>query len=57
MSARRVATIASAIFAGHKFARDLGLADPDTVPFLREDVELSPNLDGWKTPAIKGAAE
>jgi len=51
------ATIASAIFAGHKFARDLGLADPDVVPFLREDVELSPNLSGWGAHTLKGAAE
>ena len=51
------ATIASAVFAGHKFARDLGLADPDVVPFLREDVELSANLSGWGAPALKGAAE
>ena len=51
------ATIASAVFAGHKFARDLGLADPDVAPFLREDVELSPNLVGWDAPALRGAAE
>jgi len=51
------ATIASAIFAGHKFARDLGLADVDVTPFLREDVALSANLQGWSAPALKGAAE
>ncbi|WP_299658127.1 FAD-dependent oxidoreductase [uncultured Tateyamaria sp.] len=51
------ATIASAIFAGHKFARDLGLGDPDVVPFLREDVELSPNLSGWGAEPLRGAAE
>ena len=36
------ATIASAVYSGHKFARDLGLADADHVPFLREDVALAP---------------
>ncbi|MEM7547924.1 MAG: FAD-dependent oxidoreductase [Pseudomonadota bacterium] len=51
------ATIASAVFAGHKFARDLGLADPDVVPFLREDVALSTNLEGWGASAIQTAAE
>ena len=51
------ATIASAVFSGHKFARDLGLADPDIVPFLREDVALSPNLSGWGLGAARGAAE
>lgn len=51
------ATIASAIFAGHKFARDLGLANPDEVPFLREDVALSRNTVGWSAQALRGAAE
>ena len=51
------ATIASAVFAGHKFARDLGLADPDVTPFLREDVALSPNLEGWGAANIGKAAE
>ena len=46
------ALIASAVFAGHKFARDLGLADPDKVPFLREDVELSPNLVGMEAGGL-----
>jgi len=41
------ATIAAAVFSGHKFARDLGLANVDEVPFLREDVALSPNLLGY----------
>ena len=41
------ATIAAAVHSGHKFARDLGLADVDEVPFLREDVVLSPNLEGY----------
>ena len=41
------ATIAAAVHSGHKFARDLGLADIDEVPFLREDVALSPNLEGY----------
>ncbi len=36
------ATIASAVYSGHKFARDLGLSDVDRVPFLREDVALAP---------------
>ena len=47
------ATVASAVFAGHKFARDLGLADPDQTPFLREDVALSPNLAGWTERACQ----
>jgi len=51
------ATIASAVFAGHKIARDLGLANPDIAPFLREDVELSPNLAGWNDQLLKGATE
>jgi dimethylamine/trimethylamine dehydrogenase len=51
------ATIASAIFAGHKFARDLGLADPDVAPFLREDVALSPNTTGWNAIDLQRAAE
>ncbi|MEM7545173.1 MAG: FAD-dependent oxidoreductase [Pseudomonadota bacterium] len=52
------ATIASAVFAGHKFARDLGLANPDEVPFLREDAELSPNIAGWGAELpLQGAAE
>ena len=42
------ATIAAAVFSGHKFARDLGAADIDQVPFLREDVALSPNLRGYE---------
>ena len=50
-------TIASAVFAGHKFARDLGLADPDVVPFLREDVALSHNTVGWADEPLRGAAE
>lgn len=51
------ATIASAVFAGHKFARDLGLGDTDVVPFLREDVALSPNTVGWDYNPLRGAAE
>ena len=51
------ATIASAIFSGHKFARDLGLADQDAVPFLREDVALSDNTTGWGALPLQGAAE
>ena len=39
--------IAAAVYSGHKFGRDLGLADQDDVPFLREDVALSPNLAGY----------
>ncbi|MEM8786853.1 MAG: FAD-dependent oxidoreductase [Pseudomonadota bacterium] len=51
------ATIASAVFSGHKFARDLGLADPDVVPFLREDIVPSFNTVGWGGPAVRDAAE
>lgn len=50
------ATIASAVFAGHKFGRDLGLADPDRAPFLREDVALSTNLKGWDGLAAENGA-
>ena len=46
------ATIAAAVFSGHKFARDLGLADIDEVPFLREDVALSPNLLGFDSDGV-----
>ena len=36
-------TIAAAVYAGHKFARDLGAPIADEVPFKRENVELSPD--------------
>ena len=41
------ATIAAAVYSGHKFARDLGLEDSDEVPFRREDVALSPILENF----------
>ena len=50
-------TIAAAVYSGHKFGRDLGLANPDVVPFLREDVALSPDLNGYDTPALAKAGE
>ena len=53
------ATIAAAVYSGHKFARDLGLANIDEVPFLREDVALSPNLEGYTSaqccPSVRHA--
>ncbi len=50
-------TIAAAVYAGHRFGRDLGLANPDIVPFLREDVALSPDLNGYDAPALARAGE
>ena len=33
--------IANAVYAGHKYARDLGIEEPEEVPFKRERTELT----------------
>lgn len=33
--------IAEAVYAGHKYARELGVEQPDEVPFKREQIELT----------------
>ncbi|MDZ4095913.1 MAG: FAD-dependent oxidoreductase [Paracoccaceae bacterium] len=38
-------TIASAVFSGHQFGRELGAGLYDSAPFRREDVALSSDLD------------
>ena len=35
--------IADAVYAGHKYARDLGAEAPEEVPFKRELIELTPD--------------
>lgn len=43
------ATIAAAVYSGHRYARELDEElDPDAVPFERELTEISPEQD-WKT--------
>ena len=43
------ATIAQAVYSGHRYARELDEEiDPDVVPFERELTELSPE-PGWDT--------
>jgi len=43
------ATIAAAVYSGHRYARELDEEiDPDAVPFKRELTEIAPEPD-WKT--------
>ena len=43
------ATIAAAVYAGHRYARELDeVLDPDALPFEREVTELAPEPD-WKS--------
>ena len=43
------ATIAAAVYSGHRYARELDeVIDPDAVPFERELTELAPESD-WNT--------
>ena len=43
------ATIAAAVYSGHRYARELDEdIDPDVVPFERELTEIAPEPD-WKT--------
>ena len=48
------ATIAAAVYAGHRYARELDEElDPDAVPFERELTEIAPEPD-WESFWVEG---